>query len=473
MSEDTIVALATPPGRSALGIVRASGPLSRQLASRLLGPKPLEPRRATTRLLYRPDRFTSVSRVVDRVVATFWTAPATPTGEDLLEIAAHGSPEILREILEAVLEAGARPAEAGEFTRRAFINGRLDLAQARAVADLIAARGTAARAAALHRLEGGLARALDEARAPVLELLALIEARLDHPDADLPPLPDEEVAAALAAAAERLERLLCGYERGRIGRREGARVGLFGRPNAGKSSLLNALLGRNRAITAPEPGTTRDLLEEQTELGGALVTLVDTAGLREGAADCAEREGVSRAHGALDACEVAVLVVDATRAPDGDDARVQETVAAAAARRGARLIVALNKIDLLGGRATAEAGLPCSALTGEGLSALAAAIAAAAGTAPADEGEALLDDARSTAALAAALASVRAARAELTARPSGPSHGLGGPSHGPGAWEDRAASLLRSALKHLNTTRGIDASEEVLDEIFSRFCVGK
>lgn len=461
MSEDTIVALATPPGRSALGIVRASGPLSRELASRLLGPEPLEPRRATTRLLYRLDR-----RVVDRVVATFWTAPATPTGEDLLEIAAHGSPEILREILEAVLEAGARPAEAGEFTRRAFLNGRLDLAQARAVADLIAARGMAARAAALHRLEGGLARALDEARAPVLELLALIEARLDHPDADLPPLPDNEVAAALAAAAERLGRLLAGYERGRIGRREGARVGLFGRPNAGKSSLLNALLGRNRAITAPEPGTTRDLLEEQTELGGVLVTLIDTAGLREGAADCAEREGVSRAHGALDACEVAVLVVDATRVPDGDDARAQETVAAAAARRGARLIVALNKTDLLGGRATTEAGLPCSALTGEGLSALAAAIAAAADTAPADEGEALLDDARSRDALAAALDSVRAARAELTAR-------HGGPSHGPGAWEDRAASLLRGALKHLSTTRGTDASEEVLDEIFSRFCVGK
>lgn len=449
-TDSTIVALATPPGRSALGVVRISGPRCRELARLLLGTE-LEPRRATPRKLRRKGV------VVDRVVATYWAGPSTPTGEDLLELVAHGSPEILREIVEAALEAGARAAEPGEFTRRAYVNGRLDLMQARAVGDLISARGSSARAAALHRLEGGLADALDEARAPILELLAALEVRLDHPEEDIAPLKAGETDAALADAAARLERLVSGYARGRS-RREGARVGLFGSPNAGKSSLLNALLGRNRAITAPEPGTTRDVLEEQAELAGAVVTLIDTAGLRGSAADPAEREGVARAERALEACEVAVLVVDAALAPNEHDAKSRATVAAAALRRGARVIVALNKMDLLGGATDAE-GLRCSALTGQGLDELSAAIAAAAGTAPGDEGETLLDDARQMDALSSALAELDAARAEIAARPE--------------AWEDRAADRLRRALVLVGVARGDGASKAVLDEIFSKFCIGK
>lgn len=449
-AEATIVALATPPGRSALGIVRISGPLCRELARVLLGTE-LEPRRATTRALRRKGT------VVDRVVATYWAGPSTPTGEDLLELVGHGSPEIMREIVEAALEAGARAAAPGEFTRRAYINGRLDLAQARAVGDLISARGASARAAALHRLEGGLSDALDEVRAPILELLAALEVRLDHPEEDIAPLEGGEVAVALADAAVSLERLVSGCVRGRS-RREGARVGLFGSPNAGKSSLLNALLGRDRAITAPEPGTTRDLLEEQAELGGAFVTLIDTAGLRGGTSDPAEREGVARAERALESCEIAVLVVDAARAPDANDARAHAAVAAAAASRGARLIVALNKMDLAGGSIDAE-GLRCSALTGQGLAELEAAIAAAAGLASSDEGETLLDDANQMEALTAALAELGAARAELAARP--------------GSWEDRVADRLRRALALVGIARGDDAPEAVLNEIFSKFCIGK
>jgi len=447
--EGTIVALATPPGRAALGMVRVSGPRCREIARVLLGTE-LEPRRATPRPLKRKGV------VVDRVVATYWAGPATPTGEDLLELTGHGSPELLREVVEAVLEAGARPAAPGEFTRRAFVNGRLDLAQARAVGDLIAARGAAARSAALARLSGGLSDALDAARAPLLELLAELEVRLDHPEEDIAPLPAAAADAALSDAAARLERLVAGFARGRA-RREGARVGLFGSPNAGKSTLLNALLGRERAITAPEPGTTRDVLEEQAELAGLPVVLIDTAGLRDGASDPAEREGIARAERALESCEVAVLVVDAAN-PDGRDAAARETVAAAAARRGARLVVALNKMDLAGGSAGAE-GVRCSALTGQGVSELEAAIAAAASTAAGDEGESLLDDARQKDALAAALAELAAARAELAARP--------------GAWEDRAADRLRRALALVGQARGEGASDEVLDEIFSKFCVGK
>ena len=451
MLEDTIVAPATPPGRSALGIVRLSGPLCREIARVLLGTE-LEPRRATTRPLRRDGR------VIDRVVATYWAGPATPTGEDLLEITAHGSPEILREIVEASLAAGARPAAPGEFTRRAFARGRIDLAQARAVGDLIAARGAAARSAALRRLEGGLDAALDEVRAPVLELLAGLEVRLDHPEEDIAPLAADCADASLGDAAARVERLLAGYERGRS-RREGARVGLFGSPNAGKSSLLNALLGRSRAIVSSTPGTTRDLLEEQAELGGAVVTLVDTAGLRGGATDAAEREGVARAERALESCEVAVLVVDAARVQDEQDERTRAYIAASAERRGARLVVANNKADLPSARENAAGSISCSALTGHGLSQLQAAIAAAAGTAPADEGECLLDDARQRDALAAALTELRAARAELAARP--------------GAWEDRAADRLRRALASLNEARGDGTPQSVLDEIFSKFCVGK
>jgi len=448
--EATIVALATPPGRSALGVVRISGPSCREIAQRLLGTA-LEPRRATTRALRRKGV------VVDRVVATYWAGPSTPTGEDLLELVAHGSPEILREIVEAALEAGARAAAPGEFTRRAYVNGRLDLAQARAVGDLIAARGASARAAALVRLEGGLSDALDEARAPILELLAALEVRLDHPEEDIAPLQGADVEAALSSAAARVERLISGYTRGRS-RREGARVGLFGSPNAGKSSLLNALLGRKRAIVSAAPGTTRDILEEQAELGGTCVTLVDTAGLRSGSDDEAEREGVARAERALESCEVAVLVVDAARALDANDARAHAAVAAAAERRGARLIVAHNKMDLAGG-STGSEGLRCSALTGEGLAALEAAIASAAGASPADEGESLLDDARQLDALTSALAEIGAARAELAARP--------------GAWEDRAADRLRRALTFVGVAGGDGAPEAVLDQIFSKFCIGK
>ncbi|MBI4060465.1 MAG: tRNA uridine-5-carboxymethylaminomethyl(34) synthesis GTPase MnmE [Elusimicrobia bacterium] len=449
-TETTIVALATPPGRSALGTVRISGPMCLELARALLGTAP-EPRRATALTLRRKGT------AIDRVVATYWAGPSTPTGEDLLELSAHGSPEILREIVEAALEAGARAAAPGEFTRRAYVNGRLDLAQARAVGDLIAARGKAARAAAFKRLEGGLGDALDKVRAPLLELLAALEVRLDHPEEDIAPLSGGEADLPLEHAAASLQRLVSGYARGRA-RREGARVGLFGSPNAGKSSLLNALLGRERAITSPEPGTTRDLLEEQAEFSGAPVTLIDTAGLHGGAAGPAEREGVARAERALESCEVAILVVDASRPANEQDEQVRATVSAAAARRGARLIVALNKMDLAGGRSAPGEGLACSALTGEGIAQLEAAIAAAGGGAD-DEGETLLDDARGAAALAEALAEIGAARTEIAARPN--------------AWEDRAADRLRRALSLLNETRGDGAPEDVLDEIFSKFCVGK
>lgn len=449
---DTVVAPATPPGRSALAVVRIGGPDSRAVARSLLGPAPLEPRRATVRLARRGER------AIDRVVAIFWEGTDSPTGEDLLELSCHGSPEIVQDIVDAALQAGARPAGAGEFTRRAFTNGKIDLAQAEAVRALIAARGSRAREAALDRLEGGVSRALSAARAPILGLLTQIEARLDHPDEDIPPLPQAQAEEAIASLRIPLERLLAAYERGRA-QREGLRVCLVGLPNAGKSSLLNALLNRDRAIVAPTPGTTRDTIEEPAVIEGLDATLIDTAGLREDAADEAEREGVARAERALLGSDAVVLVVDAARSHDENDERARRRVLELAATRSRPVLVALSKTDLLPDAAAVTGGLAVSSKTGAGLSDLTRAIATAAGAADDAEGRALLLAAGERDAVAAALAEIESARLCVAEHP--------------GLWEDRAACHLREAHALLGRILGADAPDEVLKEVFSRFCVGK
>ncbi|MDE2510586.1 MAG: tRNA uridine-5-carboxymethylaminomethyl(34) synthesis GTPase MnmE [Elusimicrobia bacterium] len=449
---DTIVAPATPPGRGALGTVRISGPGARRVARDMLGDVPMKARRAMTVTAKRNGT------AIDRVVAIFWEAPNTPTGEDLLELTAHGSPEILRELVGAAMDAGARPAEAGEFTRRAFTNGRMDLAQAEAVEALISARGNRARRAALERLDGGLSRLVSAARAPIQDLLVLLEARLDHPDEDIPALSDDAVEKSLTELRVPLLRLLSAHERGRAVR-EGLRVCLVGRPNAGKSSLLNALLGRDRAIVAAQPGTTRDTLEEAAVLEGLPATLVDTAGLREDAADEAEREGVKRAERALSVCDVAVLVVDAAREEDAADAQARRRALELAAAQGRPVVIALNKIDLVIDRHSLSGGLAVSARTGEGLDDLSRAVALAAGAASSDEGETMLVGERDREALDSALTELEAARAAVAAHPR--------------RWEDRAASHLREAHARLGLILGEGAPDEVLRAVFARFCVGK
>jgi tRNA modification GTPase len=449
---DTIVAPATPAGRGALGVVRVSGPGARRVAREVLGEAAPEPRRALVRTARRGDE------ALDRVVAIFWEGPDTPTGEDLLEITAHGSPEILRSLVEASCAAGARPAEPGEFTRRAFTHGKIDLAQAEGVEALIRARGDRARRAALDRLEGGLSRRVNAARTPILELLALLEARLDHPDEDISPLSDMDAAATIDSLTAPLKILLAAYDRGRS-EREGLRVCLVGRPNAGKSSLLNALLGRDRAIVAPTPGTTRDTLEEHASFNGISAVLVDTAGMRDDASDPAELEGVSRAERALAGCDVAVMVVDATRMPDAADERMKERALALAAREGRPIVFAHNKADLLQDRAAVNGGVHVSAKTGEGLDALTRLVTAAAGSAAQDEGETLLVGARDRDALTSSLEALIAARGEIVAHP--------------GCWEDRVAGRLRDAHSLLGLVLGEGAPDEVLHAVFSRFCVGK
>lgn len=448
---ELIAAVATPAGVGALGVVRLTGDGCAPAARRLLRLKgELAPRFAT-----RCEALDAEGRPLDDAVATFFPAAQSPTGEDLLEISAHGSPLILAAILAAARAAGARPAEPGEFTKRAFLNGKLDLAQAEAVCALIRARSDAARRAALRQLRGGLSERLAAVREPLFEMLARVEAGLDHPEEDLPSLPLAEARGEARRALEAVSTLAHSYERGRLAA-EGARVCLVGRPNAGKSSLLNALLGRERAIVCPEPGTTRDVLEELATVEGAPAILIDTAGLRECSSDSAEGIGQRRASEALETSDVSVLVVDGSRAPDDEDARVHARLRAEARAARRPLVEVVNKADVLAACWEGQAPLRVSARRGTGLAALSAAVAASleATAGPGDEGE-LVTSARHRDALQRA---ARALRCALS--PEAASH-------------DRLARDLRDALSALGEIDGATTSEDLLGAIFSRFCVGK
>jgi tRNA modification GTPase len=451
---ETIAAIATPPGEGALALLRVSGPGALSVAARLCGGAALSARTARRVLI------SDAHGLIDEAVAVHYPAETSPTGEDLVELTLHGSPYIARRALDAALR-GARLAKPGEFTQRAFLNGKLDLAQAEAVAALIRARHEASHRAALRQLGGGLSDKVRRLKLPILDLLVRVEACLDHPEEDIPALSPEEARAALAAARAPVEALEATFAAGRLAA-EGARLALVGRPNAGKSSLLNALLGRRRAIVTAQPGTTRDTLEEPFELSGRPAVLVDTAGLRDTGADEAEREGMARAEQAFESCDAAVLVVDAARPQDEEDARVHARLVELARRRGTPLIAALNKADLAGGHAAAPAGLEAetlrvSATAGTGLDELKRRLGEALGTAAPEA--VVVTSARHAEALRRAAEELREAEATVDR------HGA--------AWEDRAAFHLREALRRLGGILGEGASDEALHEIFSRFCVGK
>ena len=306
--DDTIVAIATPAGRGGLGVVRVSGANAAAIASAILTRRaPLVPRHATFTTVHGcigSGRHTSV----DSVVATLFPAPASYTGEDVLEISAHGSPQVLRTIVEAAIDAGARLAQPGEFTLRAFLSGKLDLVQAEAVGDLIDAATPLQARIAFDQLEGTLTRRIAEIDAELFDLVARLEASLDFPDEGYHFVDPKRIGGAVESVIARIDALLADAARGRV-IRDGATVVIAGRPNVGKSSLFNALAGCDRAIVTDVPGTTRDLLTEQVEIGGIAVTLVDTAGAHE-AIDAIEREGVVRGTRARDVADLVVIVLD-------------------------------------------------------------------------------------------------------------------------------------------------------------------
>ncbi|MYI75953.1 MAG: tRNA uridine-5-carboxymethylaminomethyl(34) synthesis GTPase MnmE, partial [Acidobacteria bacterium] len=333
--DDTIVAVATPPGRGGIGVVRVSGPAAAAAAAAVLrGGHDLQPRHATlTSIVGAPG----LERALDQVVATYFPGPASYTGEDVVEISGHGSPVLQRQVVEAVVRAGARLAEPGEFTLRAFVNGRMDLVQAEAVADLIEAVTPLQARVAFDQLEGTVTAAIGAIDAALFDLTARLEASIDFPEEGYHFAEPAAVATELRSLQQRSQALLAGARAGRLVR-EGRQVVILGKPNVGKSTLFNRLLGAPRAIVTAVPGTTRDLLTETAEVDGLPLTLVDTAGIRP-TADAVESEGVARARGALQVAAAVLLVLDRSRALDDEDRELLRETAAA------DRVIVVNKAD--------------------------------------------------------------------------------------------------------------------------------
>jgi len=444
-TDDTIVAIATPPGRGGIGVVRLSGPASAAIAATLSGRTSLEPRHATLATIRGKGE-----QPIDRAVVTSFPAPHSYTGDDVVEISAHGSPIVLEAIVAACVDAGARIANPGEFTFRAYVHGRVDLVQAEAVRDLIDAVTPLQARIAFDQLEGTLTARLQQMDAALLEIVAPLEASLDFPDEGYHFVTRAETAQALARCLESIDALLLDARRGRV-IREGLTVAIVGRPNAGKSSLFNRLAGAARAIVTDVPGTTRDLLSERVDVHGVPLTLVDTAGLRDTPGDAIEEEGIARARQARDAADVVILVLDRSRPLTDDDRALLE-------HAGPRPRIAVaSKADLPAAWAEEEVGARrVSSLTDEGMAGLRAALLAAAGVEPSRD-RAPVANLRHTALLEKARDAVARARDAAAA----------------GLAEEFVLADLHEARATFEDVTGARPHDEVLRVIFERFCIGK
>ena len=432
---DTIAAIATPAGRGAIGIVRVSGARAPEIARQVLGRIP--PPRIATLVWARDAR----GELLDEGLALYFPAPYSYTGEPGLEFHGHGGPTVLQSVLTACLDAGARLAEPGEFTRRAFLNGKLDLAQAESVADLIDAASREAARSALRSLQGEFSAAVDALVAQLVELRALTEAMLDFPDEDVETLHRDDAAARLARARAALADVV---EKSRQGSllRSGIHVVLAGRPNVGKSSLLNRLAGEERAIVTPIAGTTRDALRESIQIEGVPLVIIDTAGLRP-STDPVERLGIERTQRELERADIVIVIFEA-----GEVHAPLDAVPA-----GTALIEVYNKIDLAPGFVPPAGALAVSAMTGSGMDALRRAILRAAGWSATGETVFLARE-RHLRALRRAVAHLEAAARE------------------PQRWE-LFAEELRLAQVALAQITGEFTADDLLGEIFGRFCIGK
>jgi tRNA modification GTPase len=447
---DTIVAIATPPGRGGLGVVRLSGPLARDIAATMLhcaGGSDWQPWRA--RLAELLD---SGDRAIDQVLAIYFQQPRSYTAEDMVEISCHGAPVVLRRAVERAVEAGARLAEPGEFTLRAFLNGRLDLPQAEAVRDLIEATTLYQARVAARQAGGSVSRTIAPLKNELLELVALLEAGIDFAEDDVSVAPTAEVVRRIDAILAGVRRLADSFQYGGLVH-SGLMLAIVGRPNVGKSSLFNALLERDRAIVTEIPGATRDLVSEMAAIGGIPVRLCDTAGIRE-TTERVESLGIERSYQAMSDADLTLVVIDVSRPSDERDRALIER-----AQSQGRWLLAGNKRDLgaEGLRQWPEA-LPVSSLTGEGIPRLREAIleaAAPAGAFEQDTGfitslrhERLLRDS------AAALDKARAA------------------AHAAIPHEMLLLDLY-SALRPIDAITGATTADDILNRIFSTFCIGK
>ncbi len=448
---DTIAAIATPPGTGGVAVLRLSGPRSLAIGEAVAGPA-IEPRRAHFR------RFRDAGGdVIDSGLLLYFPGPASFTGEDVVEFQGHGGAVVQQLLLRRILDLGARQARAGEYSERAFLNDKLDLAQAEAIADLVSSGTEAAARAAQRSLEGALSRRVDDLQRTLTGLRVFVEAALDFPDEEIDFLAESDVRERLESLAGDVRRLLADARQGQV-LRDGVTVAIIGQPNAGKSSLLNALVGRDSAIVTDIPGTTRDVLRETVDLDGLPVHIADTAGLRE-SPDVVEAEGIRRARAALAVSDIVLLVIDTTR-----DAASQRALGAEVPE-GVRCITVYNKCDL---REPAPAPDPesesgddgwsvnLSAKTGEGLAILVGRLHRAAGLADTGEG-AFSARTRHLDALQRTLAHLEGgvARLDTFIEP------------------ELLAEELRLAQQALGEITGELLADDLLGAIFSSFCIGK
>lgn len=439
---DTIVAAATPPGTGGIGIVRISGEMTETIARTLLGSLP-EPRTAT----YRTFR-TQGGRNIDAGIALYFPAPASFTGESVLELHGHGGPLVVSLIIDAIVALGARRAEPGEFSKRAFLNDKLDLAQAEAIVDLINAGTSQAARAALRSLSGEFSQAVDALAAQIVRLRMHVEAAIDFPEEEIDFLADDALRSRAEECEDAFAVLRDGATQGRL-LRDGFQVVIVGKPNAGKSSLLNLLSGQDAAIVTEVAGTTRDILREQIDIDGLAVELVDTAGLRENP-DRIEEEGIRRAHRALANADAVLLIQDAT---DDEDHELHEKLPA-----GVPLTIVRNKVDLTGeppGKLD-EDTINLSAKTGEGLDALRERVRELAGYENLGEG-AYTARRRHVEALERAAVHFETGRTALEETQAG----------------ELLAEELRLSHHALGEITGAFSSDDLLGKIFSEFCIGK
>lgn len=444
-TDDTIVAIATPAGRGGIGIVRISGPDAIGIATTLTGADRLQPRHATLARVRG-------SGVDDHAIVTWFQAPASYTAEDVVEISAHGSPVLLRAIVGAAIAAGARLAEPGEFTLRAYLAGRMDLVQAEAVRDLVDAVTPLQARAAFDQLEGTLTERIRELDAAIFDLSARLEASMDFPDEGYHFVESDEAARTLRSVVGRIEDLLAHARGGRMVR-EGAQVVIAGRPNAGKSTLFNALAGASRAIVTDIPGTTRDLLTETVDIEGLAVTLVDTAGIRPDIADAVEAEGVSRARRAAERADLVVLVLDRSAALTDEDRHLVELVSP----MPHVIVAAKTDLPSAGWEGGFEYLHRVAALSGDGVQQLRRAIALALGVRDMHREPPAITNVRHARLLEEArdaLARAAAAAAE-------------------GTPEEFVAADIAEARCALEEITGRRTPDDTLRAIFERFCIGK
>ncbi len=456
---ETIAALATALARSGIGVIRLSGDRSLEIAAKLTNSADLKPapRRTYLHRLHDPD----TNEIIDEALITYFKGPNSFTGEDIIEISGHGSPVVLRRILDVCLKFDARLADPGEFTLRALANGRMDLSQAEAIRDLIDANSVAMTRQAIRQLRGEFSHQLQPLKDDLLSVIVVLESALEFVEDDLPDVQNERIRENLQVIIGEIEKLTKTFQAGKL-LREGIKVALVGRPNVGKSSLFNALLGQDRAIVTEIPGTTRDQLRESFTINSIPISLVDTAGLRE-TIDTVESIGVERARRAMVDADLVVVLLDSADRLHGEDKEILEET------KDLRRLFAVNKIDIsdidsdIPGEIKAAIGSSSSAIvkisakTGEGLDLLQDAIVKPFAPEDIDNAGFLVSDARHQDLLLRSLAEIQSSITQLEEKMS----------------EEIVLIGLHNAIRYLGEITGETTTEDMLTEIFATFCIGK